>query len=110
MSSKTILTEDGEVEIAVGGGEASSGRPPWASSPSSSAIAFRGQPDDHIAAAPIVAWPAPSPSSPAPAARRCAASGLDRSVRPSKLVVRAAAAGTSMYSNPPSQKSLTQNF
>src|SRR4029450_2006906 len=30
-SSKTILTEDGEVEIAVGGGEASSGRPPWAS-------------------------------------------------------------------------------
>jgi hypothetical protein len=38
-----------------------------------------------IAAAAIVAWRAPSPSSPAPVARRYAASGLDCSVRPSKL-------------------------
>ena len=33
----------------------------------------------------IIAWLALSPSSPAPSARRCAASGLDRSVRPSKM-------------------------
>jgi hypothetical protein len=37
-----------------------------------------------IAAARIIARWAPSPSSPAPAARRCAALGLDRSARPSK--------------------------
>jgi hypothetical protein len=43
-----------------------------------------------IAARSIVAWRAPSPSSPAPAARRFAASGLDRSVRPSKHAARAA--------------------
>jgi hypothetical protein len=43
-----------------------------------------------IAAASIIAWAASSPSSPAPAARRCAALGLDRSMRPSKLVDRAA--------------------
>jgi hypothetical protein len=43
-----------------------------------------------IAARSIVAWRAPSPSSPAPAARRFAASGLDRSVRPSKPTARAA--------------------
>src|SRR5215211_8953145 len=43
-----------------------------------------------IAARSIVAWRAPSPSSPAPAARRSAASGLDRSVRPSKPAARAA--------------------
>jgi hypothetical protein len=43
-----------------------------------------------IAVAPMIAWHASSPSSPAPAARRCAALGLDRSMRPSKLVDRAA--------------------
>ena len=37
-----------------------------------------------IAAARMIARWARSPSSPAPAARRCAASGLDRSARPSK--------------------------
>jgi hypothetical protein len=37
-----------------------------------------------IAAARMIARWARSPSSPAPAARRCAALGLDRSVRPSK--------------------------
>lgn len=65
-----------------------------------------------IAATPMVAWSAPSPSSPAPSARRFAALGLDRSVRPSKLAHRAAIASRSMCqnANPPSQKSLTQNF
>jgi hypothetical protein len=33
----------------------------------------------------MIAWSAPSPSSPAPSARRYAALGLDRSVRPSKV-------------------------
>jgi hypothetical protein len=49
---------------------------------------------------------------PAPTARRYAASGRDRSVRPSKLVHHAADASlsTSKTANPPSQKSLTQNF
>ena len=37
-----------------------------------------------IAVSGIIAWRAPSPSSPAPT-RRYAASGLDRSVRPSKV-------------------------
>ena len=37
-----------------------------------------------IAATPMIARYAHSPSSPAPSARRCAASGLDRSARPSK--------------------------
>src|SRR5213082_923272 len=41
-------------------------------------------------ATPMIAWPAPSPSSPAPSARRYAALGLDRSVRPSKLADRVA--------------------
>jgi len=52
-----------------------------------------------IAAPRIVAWRAPSPSSPAPAARRCAASGLERLVRPSKLVGHAVDA-TSHISKP----------
>src|SRR6516225_4442946 len=39
-----------------------------------------------ITAPTMIAWTEPSPSSPAPAARRCAASGLDRSLRPSKVV------------------------
>ena len=39
-----------------------------------------------ITAPTMIAWPEPSPSSPAPAARRCAASGLDRSARPSNVV------------------------
>jgi hypothetical protein len=43
-----------------------------------------------IAATPMIAWSAPSPSSPAPLARRCAALGLDCSVRPSKVADRAA--------------------
>src|SRR6266568_2387366 len=50
-------------------------------------------------ATPMIAWPAPSPSSPAPSARRYAALGLDRSVRPSKLAHRAADASCSMYGN-----------
>jgi hypothetical protein len=60
----------------------------------------------------MIAWSASSPSSPAPAARRCAALGLDRSMRPSKLLTVPADAVFSMYQNgnPPSQKSLTQNF
>ena len=65
-----------------------------------------------IAAEIIIAWSALSPSSPAPAARRCAASGLDRSARPSKIAHHADDASLSMFqtANPPSQKSLTQNF
>jgi hypothetical protein len=61
---------------------------------------------------PMIAWSAPSPSSPAPAARRCAALGLDRSARPGKLTNRATDAAVSMdqNENPPSQKSLTQKF
>ena len=43
-----------------------------------------------IAATRMIARCARSPSSPAPAARRCAASGLDRSARPSKSAIRAA--------------------
>jgi IS5 family transposase len=43
-----------------------------------------------IAAAPIVALRAPSPSSPAPLARGGAALGLDRAVQPSKLTDRTA--------------------
>src|SRR5215475_15494894 len=39
-----------------------------------------------ITAPTMIAWTEPSPSSSAPAARRCAASGLDRSVRPSRVV------------------------
>src|SRR6266540_1313149 len=50
-------------------------------------------------ATPMIAWPAPSPSSPAPSARRYAALGLDCSVRPSKLAHRAADASCSMYGN-----------
>ena len=90
------------------------GPPRWASLPFSSASAFQELRDDatDIAGTSMIAWPAPSPSSPAPAARRYAASGLDRSVRPSKLADRAADASFSMYrnGNQPSQKSLTQNF
>jgi len=39
-----------------------------------------------ITAPTMIAWTEPSPSSPAPAAHRCAASGLDRSVRPGRVV------------------------
>jgi hypothetical protein len=65
-----------------------------------------------IRATPMIAWSTPSPSSPAPAAPRRAASGLDRSVRPSKMAVRAADVSISMdeNENQPSQKSHTQNF
>src|SRR5579872_5846828 len=65
-----------------------------------------------ITAPTMIAWTEPSPSSPAPAARRCAASGLDRSVRPSRIVGHAFDAVTQCrnYQLPPSQKSLTQNF
>jgi hypothetical protein len=38
-----------------------------------------------ITAPTMIAWTEPSPSSPAAAARRCAASGLYRSVRPSRI-------------------------
>jgi hypothetical protein len=65
-----------------------------------------------ITATVMIARRAPSPSSPAPAARRFAASGLDRSVRPSKIVHHAVDASLLMPGNHihPSQKSLTQNF
>jgi len=65
-----------------------------------------------ITAPTMIAWSEPSPSSPAPAARRCAASGLDRSVRPSKVVGHAVDATSQYlkYQLQPSQKSLTQNF
>src|SRR5262245_60428064 len=46
-----------------------------------------------ITAPTMIAWTEPSPSSPAPAARRCAASGLDRSVRPGRIVGHAVDAG-----------------
>ena len=60
----------------------------------------------------MIARSEPSPSSPAPAARRCAASGLDRSVRPSKVVGHAVDATIQCRKHQlqPSQKSLTQNF
>jgi hypothetical protein len=65
-----------------------------------------------ITAPSMIAWSAPSPSSPAPSARRYTALGLDCSARPSKVADRAADASFSMYEseNLPSQKSLTQNF
>src|SRR6516225_10635660 len=54
-----------------------------------------------IAAAAIVAWRAPSPSSPAPrGARRGAASGLDCSVRPSTVAAMPADAPLSMQPKP----------
>jgi hypothetical protein len=65
-----------------------------------------------ITALSMIAWPAPMPSSPAPAARPDRASGLDRSARPSKVADRADDAEVSIDQNgiQPSQKSLTQNF
>jgi hypothetical protein len=65
-----------------------------------------------IAALSIIARTAPSPSSPAPSARRGAALGLDRSMRPSKLADRADDAAVSMNenANQPSQNHHTQNF
>jgi len=66
-----------------------------------------------IIARPIIAWSAALPSSPAPSARRYAALGLDRSLQPSKLADHAFDASISMDTtnlNPPSQRSLTQNF
>ena len=66
-----------------------------------------------IMARSIMAWRAASPSSPAPAARRYAALGLDRLLQPSKLADHASDASISMDTtnlNPPSQKSRTQNF
>ena len=44
----------------------------------------------NITATAMIAWLVPSPSSPAPAAHRNAASRLDRSLRPSKVADRAA--------------------
>ena len=55
-----------------------------------------------ITAPTMIAWSEPSPSSPAPAARRCAASGLDRSVRPSKVVGHAVDATSQYLKNPTS--------
>src|SRR5215510_8301291 len=100
---------------ACAGGDRSIGPPPWASLPSSSAPVFRGRRDDQdndIAAEPIVAWHAPSRSSPAPSARRCAALGLDRSVRPSKLPTGPLMPHTrwTKAQIQLSQKSLTQDF
>ena len=65
-----------------------------------------------IAAASMIAWSASSPSSPAPAARRCAALGLDRSMRPSKPAAVPTIASLSMNLKPnqPSQKLSTQSF
>ena len=65
-----------------------------------------------ITAMAMMAWFALSPSSPAPAARRYAALGLDRSVRPSKVADGAVNASVSMCGdkNRASQKSLTQSF
>jgi hypothetical protein len=65
-----------------------------------------------IMALSMIAWSALSPSRPAPAARRCAALGLDRSVRPSKVGGRAVDGLISMRQNKtsPSQESHTQNF
>ena len=60
----------------------------------------------------VRAWSASSPSSPAPAARRCAALGLDRSMRPSKPAAVPTIASLSMNLKPnqPSQKLSTQSF
>jgi hypothetical protein len=55
-----------------------------------------------ITATTMIAWSEPSPSSPAPAARRYAASGLDRSVRPSKVVGHAVDATSQYLKNPTS--------
>jgi len=64
---------------------------------------------DGITTVPMIARSAPSPSSPAPSARRYAALGLDRSARPSKGAVRAnASLFMHANTNQPSQKSLTQ--
>src|SRR6516164_11819910 len=54
---------------------------------------------DGIMATSTIAWSAPSPSSPASSTRRCAALGLDRSLRPSKVADRAVDAQFSMYGN-----------
>jgi hypothetical protein len=53
-----------------------------------------------ITAKSMIALRAHSPSSPAPAARRCAALGLDRSVPPSKLAHHAADALVWMLEKP----------
>ena len=52
-----------------------------------------------ITAMSMIAWSAPSPSSPASSTRRYAALGLDRSVRPSKVADRAADAQFSIHGN-----------
>ncbi len=63
------------------------------------------------AAAPLIAWPTPSPSCPAPSARRCAASGLNRSMLPSTPADHPTDASFSICrnENPTSQKFLEQN-
>lgn len=57
-----------------------------------------------ITAQTMIAWSEPSPSSPAPWARRCAASELDRSVRPSSIGRHAVDAFPLMSQNSPSQR------
>jgi hypothetical protein len=52
-----------------------------------------------ITAMSMIAWSAPSPSSPASSTRRYAPLGLDRSVRPSKVADRAADAQFSIHGN-----------
>jgi hypothetical protein len=54
-----------------------------------------------ITAPTMIAWTEPSPSSPAPAARRCAASGLDRSVRPGRVVGHAVDASFNVSNTKP---------
>jgi hypothetical protein len=59
----------------------------------------------------IVAWSALLPSSPAPSARRCAASGLDLSIRPSAPADDPAGASFSIYRNENrSSQTLAQDF
>jgi hypothetical protein len=54
----------------------------------------------------MIAWHAPSPSSPASSTRRCAALGLDRSVRPSKVADHAVDA--SLSDAPKSKSTVTE--
>ena len=52
-----------------------------------------------ITAVPIIAWPAPSPSSPEPRSGAPRGAGLDGSARPSTVAGHAVDASVSMYQN-----------
>jgi hypothetical protein len=65
--------------------------------PAFSGISAMMRTTDITARSMMIAWPAPSPSSPAPSARRYAALGLDCSPRPSKVADRAADASCPTY-------------